>query len=110
MMHWQICEPRHLRAGYVLYLVSNSLFLFSSTGKMAAIPISAAYVRKLTKTSKPSHNKDCVNIQMKNEEDVKDLRRSLLRSFTFIHKISATCSEQAIRVYVEKNNSLFSSS
>ena len=71
---------------------------------MAAIPMSAAYVRKLTKTSKPSYNEDCI-IQMKNEEDMKELRRSFLRSFTFIHKISATCSDQAIRVYVEKNNS-----
>ena len=84
-------------------LLSNFLFFFSSTGKMAAVPISAAYVQKLTKISKPSHNVDCI-IQMKNEEDMKELRRSFLRSFTFIHKISATCADQAIRVYVEKSN------
>ena len=71
---------------------------------MAAIPISAGYVRRLTKTTDLGKNKDC-NIQTKDDERAKEQQKSLLQSLTSLHKISASCQEQAVRVCIEKHDS-----
>ena len=73
---------------------------------MAAVPLSAAYVKKLNKTKDPSP------IQKKDEERVNqhvNQERPLLSRFSFIHKISASCHEQAVRVNIEKDDSSHSS-
>jgi len=73
---------------------------------MAAVPISAAYVRRLTKTTDQSPKIHC-NIQINNDEHVKDQRKAILRSFTFINRLSASCHGQTVRVsvYIEKDDS-----
>ena len=73
---------------------------------MAAVPLSAAYVKKLIKTKDPSP------LQKKEDESVNhhvNQERPLLSRFALIHKISAPCHDQAVRVNIEKDDSSRSS-
>lgn len=71
---------------------------------MAAVPISAAYVQRLRNAR--DHNKSYVNIETESNEKVKESKeQQRLPTFgTFISKISASCQEQALRIYIEKQD------
>lgn len=72
---------------------------------MAAVPMSAAYVQGLRKAT--DHNKSVINIETGSNEKVKESKeQQRLPTFRpFISKISASCQEQALRVYIEKQDS-----
>ena len=71
---------------------------------MAAVPISAAYVQGLRNAR--DHNKSFVNIETESNEKVKESKeQQRLPTFrTFISKISASCQEQTLRIYIEKQD------
>lgn len=71
---------------------------------MAAVPISAAYVQSLRNAR--DHNKSYVNIETESNEKVKESKeQQRLPTFgAFISKISASCQEQALRIYIEKQD------
>lgn len=70
---------------------------------MAAVPVSKAYVRRLTQTTAESKLKDC-NIQIKDDNDVNEQQKCFLQSVCFLRKISVSCHDQAIRIYIEKES------
>ena len=71
---------------------------------MASVPISKAYVQKLTKTAGPSGKHKENDIQI-NDERVKVLRKSFFQSFYSTRKITGTYYDQAVRIYIEKKDS-----
>lgn len=66
---------------------------YFAQGKMAAVPVSATYVRWLKKAIDP------LKIELKKKDNQKEHQ---MGSFTFIHKISASCPGQAVRFHIEK--------
>lgn len=86
-----------------LILPNVDIFIFC-IGKeaMASVPISRAYVWRLTKRTERGTTHEHCNIQM---NDVKEQRRSFFQSVGYLRRISATCTsyDQAIRIHIEKD-------
>lgn len=70
---------------------------------MAAVPVSKAFVERLTQATAESKLKG-FNVQIKGHNNVKEQQRCFLQSVCFLRKISVSCHDQAIRIYLEKNS------
>lgn len=69
---------------------------------MASVPISRAYVQRLTKRTERGTKHEDRNLQIVNM--AKEQRRSFFQSAGYLRSISTTCSsyDQAERSYIEK--------
>ena len=69
---------------------------------MAAVPVSKAYVGRLTQATAESKLKGC-NTQIKGDNDINEQDKCFLQSVCFLRKISVSCHDQAVRIYIEKD-------
>lgn len=68
---------------------------------MASVPISQAYVQRLTReTERKLTNRD---MQIQIEKHVKKPPKCFFRSVCFLGKISATCQDQMVAIYIDLN-------
>ena len=68
---------------------------------MASVPITKGYVQRLTQKTERKL-KDC-NMQMKIDKHVKKHPKCFYESVCFLGKISATCQDQTVTIYIDKN-------
>lgn len=68
---------------------------------MASVPISQAYVQRLTK--KTERELTYRNMQIQIDKHVKKRPKCFFQSVCFLGKISATCQDQAVKIYIDKN-------
>jgi len=70
---------------------------------MAAVPVSKAFVGRLTQATAESKLKG-FNTQNKGDKDVNEQHKCFLQSVSFLQKISVSCHDQAMRIYIEKDS------
>ena len=70
---------------------------------MAAVPVSKAFVGRLTQATAASNLKG-FNSHIKGYNDVNEQHKYFLQSVCFLQKIFVSCHEQAITIYIEKDS------
>ena len=70
---------------------------------MAAVPVSKAFVGRLTQATAESKLKG-FHTQIKGDNDVNEQHRYYLQSVCFLRKIFVSCHDQAITIYIEKDS------